>query len=216
MNLTPTEFFSVGVVLFGILMAGTIQIRTNILLYGLQTLLVGTVTVCYYKATGEMHFLWLALAITMVKSVGISAFLWWVLKRIKLYRDAYMYLPVPLAMHACILLLGIAHFLNSRLPAAPTAATLAESAESGIALVLIGILFMMTRKSAVSQIIGFLTMENGIYLFTLSKAHGMPMAIELGIILDILVGVMIAGIIVFKIQKSFEHIDVTLLKDLKD
>ena len=59
-------------------------------------------------------------------------------------------------------------------------------------------------------------MENGIYLFTLSKAQGMPMAVELGIILDILVGVMIAGVIVFKIQKSFEHIDVTLLKDLKD
>lgn len=59
-------------------------------------------------------------------------------------------------------------------------------------------------------------MENGIYLFTLAQAHGMPMAVELGILLDVLVGVMVAGVITFRIQKSFEHIDVTRLTDLRD
>jgi hydrogenase-4 membrane subunit HyfE len=59
-------------------------------------------------------------------------------------------------------------------------------------------------------------MENGIYLFALTQTHGMPMIVEMGILLDVLVGVMITGLLLFNIKKSFEHIDVTQLTDLRD
>ncbi|MCA9816345.1 MAG: hypothetical protein KC652_14600 [Cyanobacteria bacterium HKST-UBA01] len=218
MNLTLSEFFAVGAVIFAIFMSGTIQLRTNLLLYAIQTLLVGVVTAAFYLASNESQYLWLALVIILLKAAGISLFLAWVLRRINVFRDGATYLPIPIAMHVCILMLGIAHFLADRLPAPPDQSLhlQAGSAESGIALVLIGTLFMLTRKTAVSQIVGFLTMENGIYLFTLAQAHGMPMAVELGILLDVLVGVMVAGVITFRIQKSFEHIDVTQLRDLRD
>lgn len=75
---------------------------------------------------------------------------------------------------------------------------------------------MLTRKLAISQIVGFLVMENGIYLFALTQTHGMPMIVEMGILLDVLVGVMITGMLLFNIKKSFEHIDVTQLTDLRD
>lgn len=218
MILTLPDFFAVGAVIFAIFMSGTIQLRTNLLLYAVQTFLVGIVTAAFYIASHENHYLYLSLAIILVKSGGISLFLAWVLRRINVFRDGATYLPIPIAMHICILMLGIAHFLADRLPPPPDQSTMLQvgSAESGIALVLIGTLFMLTRKTAISQIIGFLTMENGIYLFTLAQAHGMPMAVELGILLDVLVGVMVAGVITFRIQKSFEHIDVTRLTDLRD
>jgi hydrogenase-4 component E len=79
-----------------------------------------------------------------------------------------------------------------------------------------GIVLMLTRKVAVSQIIGFLVIENGIYTFALMQTHDMPMIVEMGILLDVLVGVMIAGLLVFSIQKSFEHVDVARLTELKD
>jgi hydrogenase-4 membrane subunit HyfE len=58
--------------------------------------------------------------------------------------------------------------------------------------------------------------ENGIYLFTLTQTNGMPMVVEMGILLDVLVGVMICGLILFRIKKNFEHIDVSLLTGLRD
>jgi hydrogenase-4 component E len=87
---------------------------------------------------------------------------------------------------------------------------------AAMSLLFTGVLLMLTRKLAISQIIGFLVMENGIYLFALTQTHGMPMIVEMGILLDVLVGVMITGLLLFNIKKSFEHIDVTQLTDLRD
>ena len=75
---------------------------------------------------------------------------------------------------------------------------------------------MLTRRVAISGIIGFLVIENGIYTFALIQTRNMPFIVEMGILLDVLVGVMIAGLLVFSIHKSFEHIDVAQLTDLKD
>jgi hydrogenase-4 component E len=85
-----------------------------------------------------------------------------------------------------------------------------------MSLVFSGMLLMLTRRLAISQIIGFLVMENGIYLFALTQTRGMPMIVEMGVLLDVLVGVMITGLLLFNIKKSFEHIDVTQLTDLRD
>ena len=115
MNLTLSEFFAVGAVIFAIFMSGTIQLRTNLLLYAIQTLLVGVVTAAFYLASNESQYLWLALVIILLKAAGISLFLAWVLRRINVFRDGATYLPIPIAMHVCILMLGIAHFLADRL-----------------------------------------------------------------------------------------------------
>jgi Hydrogenase 4 membrane component (E) len=62
----------------------------------------------------------------------------------------------------------------------------------------------------------FLIIENGIFLFAITQTHGMPLMIEMGLMLEVLVGVMIAGLLLFNIKKSFEHIDVSQLTELKD
>ncbi|HEY9785710.1 MAG TPA: hypothetical protein V6D17_09935, partial [Candidatus Obscuribacterales bacterium] len=90
------------------------------------------------------------------------------------------------------------------------------TATASISLLFTGLILMLTRRIALSQIVGFLVLENGIYLFALTQTRGMPMVVEMGILLDVLVGVMIAGLLVFRIQKSFEHIDVTQLTELRD
>ncbi|MBZ0189358.1 MAG: hypothetical protein K8F91_24145 [Candidatus Obscuribacterales bacterium] len=216
MTLSLLELFAIGSVLFAIFMTGTLQLRSNLLLYAIQTGLVGAATAACWPLMKEAHFLVLALAIVLVKAIGVSCFLSWVVRKIHVFRDSAAYLPLSLAMHTCILLLGISHMLAMRLPVPPESHVLVGGAAAGISLVLIGALFMLTRKTAISQVIGFLTMENGIYLFTLTQANGMPMVVELGILLDVLVGVMILGLVTFRIQKSFEHIDVTQLRDLTE
>jgi hydrogenase-4 component E len=65
-------------------------------------------------------------------------------------------------------------------------------------------------------VIGFLVLENGIFLYALTQTHGMPLIIEMGVLLDVLAGVMVAGLVIFRLNRSFEHIDVTQLTGLRD
>jgi hydrogenase-4 component E len=74
---------------------------------------------------------------------------------------------------------------------------------------------MLTRRLALSQVIGFLVLENGIFLYGLTQTHGMPLLVEMGVIFDVLVGVLVSGLVIFRLNRSFEHIDVTQLRGLR-
>ncbi len=84
------------------------------------------------------------------------------------------------------------------------------------ALLLIGLLLLVTRRKAVTQVIGYLVMENGIFLFGLLLLDAMPYLIELGVLLDLFVGVFVMGIVIFHINRQFDHIDSHQLDSLKD
>jgi hydrogenase-4 component E len=151
-----------------------------------------------------------------VKAIGIPLFLNWIIRRINVESDPGTFLAAPLAMHLSIILMGGSYLLASQLPGLMTDGDSRFGATAAMSLLFTGILLMLTRKFALSQIIGFLILENGIYLFALTQTQGMPMIVEMGILLDVLVGVMIAGLLTFRIKKSFEHIDVSQLTELKD
>ncbi len=82
-------------------------------------------------------------------------------------------------------------------------------------VVLLGLFFMISRKKAIGQIIGFLVIENGMFLAAMLTTEGMPMIVELGLFFDLLTAFIIMGIFVFKINNTFESIDINKLKNLK-
>ena len=84
-----------------------------------------------------------------------------------------------------------------------------------LSVVMLGLFFMITRKKAIGQIIGFLVIENGMFLAAMLTTEGMPMIVELGLFFDLLTAFLIMGIFVFKINNTFESIDVNKLKNLK-
>lgn len=88
----------------------------------------------------------------------------------------------------------------------------------GIALacVLLSFLMMITRSKAVPQVIGFLSMENGLIFAATTVTNGMPMIVEFGIALDVLVGVLILGVFMFQIREKFDSLDIHNLETLKD
>lgn len=119
-------------------------------------------------------------------------------------------------MHLNIGLTALCYFIVSELPSPDGELRTWVGAMAAISMVLTGLVLMLIRRLAISQIIGFLVLENGIYIFALTQTRGMPLIIEMGVVLDVLVGVMIAGLLMFEIQNSFEHIDVSRLTDLRD
>jgi hydrogenase-4 component E len=118
------------------------------------------------------------------------------------------------------MLIGIALVIfafNLAAPISQFAGTITKSA-LGIATasILLSFLMMITRRKAVSQVIGFLAMENGLFFAATSATYGMPMVVELGILFDVLVGALIFGVFFFHIRETFESLDIHHLEKLKE
>jgi hydrogenase-4 component E len=84
------------------------------------------------------------------------------------------------------------------------------------ASVLIGFFIMVNRRRAVTQILGFLMLENGIFLLALLATYGVPLIVEMGVFLDVLVAVLIMEVFVYHIKDNFDSIDVGELGKLKE
>ena len=119
-----------------------------------------------------------------------------------------------------IMLVGIALVVfafNLAAPISQMAGTVTKST-LGIAMasVLLSFLMMITRSKAVPQVVGFLAMENGLFFAATSATYGMPMVVELGIALDVLVGMFILGIFFFQIRQAFDSLDLQHMEKLKE
>lgn len=216
MTLSASELGVIGAVVFAIFMTGSTHLRVNLALYSIQTLLIASAAVAIGLSESDPALYWIAGAIVLLKVVSVPVFLNWIIARVGVLSDAGTMIRAPLAMHLSILLLGVSYLLAKQLPPVESIGHGPIGATAAISLVLTGVMLMLTRKIAVSQIIGFLVIENGIFVFAVTQTVGMPMVIEMGVLLDVLVAVMIAGLLVFRIKQSFEHIDIGQLADLKD
>ncbi|EKD26755.1 MAG: hypothetical protein ACD_79C01030G0001 [uncultured bacterium] len=81
---------------------------------------------------------------------------------------------------------------------------------------MMGFLLLISRPKAISQVVGYLLMENGIYLFSLLLLESTPLLVEMGIFLDIFVGTLIMGIVVNNISEEFEQTDTSHMTTLKE
>jgi hydrogenase-4 component E len=99
---------------------------------------------------------------------------------------------------------------------------LPEKVQAGILIpvamftVIIGLFIIVSRKKAITQVLGYLAMENGIYAFGAAFALQEPLVVEMGVLLDVFVGVFVMGIAIYHISREFDHIDTDRLSALKD
>jgi hydrogenase-4 component E len=176
-------------------------------------LVVATAVVGY--ATNQSH-LFVSAALTLVlKVVLIPIMLHRVIQRLEVRWDTEPLINIPTTMLIGILLVIFA--FNLGLPIARFSSTIARGT-LGIALacVLLSFMMMITRTKAIPQVVGFLSMENGLFFAATSATYGMPMVVELGIALDVLIGVLILGVFMFQIREQFDSLDIRHLERLKE
>jgi hydrogenase-4 component E len=166
-------------------------------------------------STNQAH-LYESAALTFVLKVLVLP---WILhrliRRLNVKWDVETLINIPTTMLVGIVLVILA--FNLALPISQLAGTITKST-LGIALasVLLSFLMMITRSKAVPQVIGFLAMENGLLFAATSATYGMPMVVELGIALDVLVGMVILGVFFFQIRERFDSLDIRHLEKLKE
>ncbi|HYL19304.1 MAG TPA: formate hydrogenlyase [Burkholderiales bacterium] len=156
-----------------------------------------------------------ALLTLCLKVIVLPWLLHRLIDRLNVRWDVETLLNIPTTMLVGILLVILS--FNLALPISQLAGTITRGT-LGIAMasVLLSFLMMITRRKAVPQVIGFLAMENGLFFAATSATYGMPMIVELGIALDVLVGVFIFGIFFFQIRETFDSLDIHHLEKLKD
>jgi hydrogenase-4 component E len=215
MHVTVYEVMSIASAVIAVLMLGSRNIHFELSMFSIQIWLIAGETAYFAFQNHEPHFYIIALTLLMQRAVIVPIFLNWIVRRIQVMDDPGMIIPAPLSMHLSILLFGLSFFVAQHLPMPAPGGQVIATATASISHIFSGLLMMLTRRLALSQIVGFLILENGVFLFALTQTEGLPLLIELAVFVDILGAVMIAGVLIFQIKKSFEHIDVSRLTDLK-
>lgn len=198
----------------GVWMCGVTRVNSLFWGLGLQTAALGLVATFRGQESRTQEYLILAGLVIVVKAVSIPVFLAWAAKHIGVRSDTGVILSPPMALLTACAAMMSGYLLDGRVAAAGMAHP--GAAGMSIALLMIGMLLLLTRRLAMTQVIGFLVLENGIFLYGITQTHGIPLIIEMGVMLDVLVGTMIAGLVIFRLNRSFEHIDVTELRGLRE
>ena len=184
-------------------------------LFALQGLVLSVNTFIVAIAIHRPELYGSALLTLGLKVIVLPWLLHRLIDRLNVRWDVETLLNIPTTMLVGILLVILS--FNLALPISQLAGTITRGT-LGIAMasVLLSFLMMITRRKAVPQVIGFLAMENGLFFAATSATYGMPMIVELGIALDVLVGVFIFGIFFFQIRETFDSLDIHHLEKLKD
>jgi len=209
------NLFAAGLLLISFAMLAQRRTRRLIVLFGLQgAILVASTTLVAYSA-GLRH-LYFSAGLTLVLKV---VFLPWILLRLVealgAQWDTEPLINIPTTMLIGVGLVIFAFGLAQPISALATTIT-RNTLGIALAMILLAFVMMITRRKAVTQVMGFLAMENGLFFAATSATYGMPMVVELGIALDVLVGVFILGIFFFQIREQFESLDLHHLEKLRE
>jgi hydrogenase-4 component E len=214
-DLQLLNFCAALLLLLSFAMLAQRRIVTLVNFLAVQGALLFTATLLLAWRTGERH-LYLSAALTLALKV---AFLPWLLhrliRRLQVYWDTEPLLNIPGTMLAGLLVVVFAFGLAQPISQLASTAT-RSSIGIAVAVVLLSFVTMITRRKAMSQVIGFLSMENGLFFGAMSATYGMPMIVELGIALDVLVAVLVLGVFFFQIREQFDSLDLHHLESLRE
>lgn len=191
------------------------RVANLINLYTIQGLILGLSIAVVAYGTHQPKLYWSAALNFILKVIVVPWLLRRLLRRLQVQWDRETVLYIPTIM---LVGLGLVIFaFNISLPLSQLAGTVTHNT-LGIALasVLLSSLMMIMRATAISQVIGFLALENGLIFAATSVTYGMPMVIELGIALDVIVGVFILGVFFFHIREQFDSLDLSYLGRYED
>ena len=191
------------------------RILSLINLFAWQGLVLSLSTFVVAYSTDQYHLYYSAGLTLLLKVLVLPWLLHRLMRKLNVRWDVETLINIPTTM-----LVGIALVIFSFNLAAPIS-QLSESITRGLigialASVLLSMLMMLTRRKAIPQVVGFLAMENGLFFTATSATHGMPLVVELGIALDVLVATFIFGIFFFHIRETFDSLDISHMEKLKD
>lgn len=196
--------FALAMVIWAVASQG---ISSLIRLFGMQSLLLAAGSALIAHMTGAHHIYYAALFTVLFKVILIPLVLTQVMRRLQVKREVEYYFNTPSSLIVCSILAIIAYTATLRIVHARGIFNISGVLAVAVSIMLIGFFIMVNRKKTLTQIVGLLFMENGVFLAAIAMTYGMPLIIEFGIFFDVFVGILIMGIMLFKIKDTLSEID---------
>jgi hydrogenase-4 component E len=168
-----------------------------------------------WKSGLNGQLIFLAAASVLIRGVLFPRLLLRAQREANVRRELEPFVGYPLSMLAGVLTLVLSLWLCSRM-SLPQTNLPALVVPVALSTILVGLLVIVTRRLAISQVLGYLVMENGIYVLALALVREIPILVELGVLLDAFVAVFVMSIATHHISREFDHIDADQMDALKD
>lgn len=200
--------------LFGIMLLWRRSLRAYVAAFQWQSAALALlfVLIGYLGDDAELYFV--AVFFFLLKVIILPRYLQRMEQRFGGERESQPYLNIATSLVLAGLFVLLAYAITRPLvlvSALPTRGGLPLA----MGLIFVGLFVVVTRKKALTQIVGFLVMENGIALLAVLGTYGIPLIVELGVFLDVLMGFLVMQVFVYHIHGTFESIDVDQLNELK-
>ncbi len=201
--------------LTSILLLGSSRLVRCIRIVAFQGMLLAVLTLTVHAHAVTVRVAILAAAILVLKGAAFP----WLLSRVLQEADVRREIE-PLVSYVSSMLVGalglaVSFWLSERLPL-PVPPISSLVLPVSLFTTLVGLFLIVSRRTALTQVLAYLVLENGIYTFGVGLVHGTPMVVELGVLLDVFVAVFVMGIAIFHINREFDHIDANQLAALRD
>jgi hydrogenase-4 component E len=214
-SIADLVLFSVVVLDFAILLSS--RVRLGVRAVALQGVALALLPLCFWW-TGAMaslgHALLMSSVSLAVKAILVPWFLHRSIQQARVYRELEPFVGLSGSMFfgTCLVLVS---FWLGKVLAVPVVTPSSLLVPVAFATFLNGFLVLVSRKQAITQVIGYIMIENGIFIFGQLLAHALPFVVEIGILLDLLGGIFVMGIAIHNISREFDHIDTEQLANLK-
>ena len=206
------EFILAVFLITNLMMAASSRLMHCVKVVMIQGLLLGLLPL--FMGHFESSHMIAALLNISIKGIALPYLLVAAIKRADVCRELEPLVGYSTSLAIVLMFFGVSFWLGTKLPAEEPFLQLATP--TALATMLTGLFIVMARRKAITQAIGFLTFENGISLFGTGRMLDFGVAVELGILLDVLVLVFVMGIAVMRIKREFQHIDSAKLHNLGD
>ena len=191
------------------------RVVTLVNLLAVQGGLLAVATLLLAWRTGQHHLYFSAALTAALKAAFLPWLLHRLIRRLEVYWDTEPLLNISGTMLMGLLIVVFAFGLAQ--PITQLASTTTRSAIGiAVSVILLAFLMLITRRKAMSQVVAFLSMENGLFFGAMSATYGMPMVVELGVALDVLVAMLVLGVFFFQIREQFDSLDLHHLESLKE
>jgi len=211
---TFAELIIVLIILLDLALAVTGSLSSCIRLVALQGVVAGILPLLAGSGAPHARAVIFAVVIITLKGAVFPRLLLRARDKSGARKDVEPLISYPASILLCLGAFIASSWMGSRLPLPQ--ANVAWIVPASLATIFTGFLLITTRSKAITQVLGYLVIENGIYIFGLGLFVEQPMMVELAILLDVFVAVFVMGIAIFHISREFDHIDTTELSELSD
>lgn len=208
------DLILVLIILSNFVILGTRELRVCIRTAAVQGALLSVLPLLVHREPGWRAIL-MVVGAALVKGIVVPGFLFRAIRDVKIRQEVNPYVGFIPSLFLCAVGSALALLFAGSLPLAPEHAG-SLLVPTSLATILSGFLVLTTRRKAISQVVGYLMLENGIFIFGLLLIEAMPFLVEAGVLLDLFAGIFIMGIVLNHIQSEFSSLDTHLLSDLKD